>query len=835
MEQTLTLARLIIREWDWLWAAVPIVVAALLILGWGYRQTSSGAGGARFVAGGLKIIGLLALAFFLLDPHWSEHRSLPRANLFFVLADNSRSLTITDRDESNLRGHRMRQLLFGESHADLPDTTPGDQGKQDKKAKVGNAETGRFDGTLISPWAVKLVEQFDTRAFAFDARLRHLDRRDVLIFDGDASALMTALSTLKERYRSRPVAGVLLFTDGNVTDLPDGPLDLTGLPPVYPVVMGKDDATTDIRIENVAVAQTAFEDAPVTITADGSTHGFNGQTVSAKLIDAKGEVVEQQTVDVDSDEKSLAFRFQFKPKTAGLSFYQLIVSRPQDTAAVIEAVGVNGDKEKTFGEATIENNTQLIAIDRGQGPYRILYVSGRPNWEYKFLSRAVVDDPQLDVVGLIRIARREPKFKWRRKGENETNPLFQGFDDKKEEIEQYDEPVLVRMHTRDDAELRNGFPKTPDDLFGYHAVIIDDLEAAFFTRDQMALLDKFVTRRRGGLLMLGGTESLREGAYQQTPIGRMLPVYLDRTEAAPHGPFRYELTRVGRHEAWMRLRGSEADEIQRVAAMPDFRTINAVFGIKPGATTVASVRDTSGAVHPALVVQSFGGRVGVMTMGDQWRWALHRPRSDDPEKDDRLYDQARMWRQTLRWLVADVPQRVELSASQTTSDAGQSRLLKVILRDKQFQPIDNATVTLKVTSPDDKTIEITADPADEPGVYQSSYLPRIPGAYRVHATAVDGQGESVGEANVGWAQNTAGREFHSIKPNRTLLKTIADKTGGEIVDAEDLDSFVASLPTKKSPVMEMSVEPLWDRWWVFAIALFCLAGEWGIRRLKGLP
>ncbi len=64
-------------------------------------------------------------------------------------------------------------------------------------------------------------------------------------------------------------------------------------------------------------------------------------------------------------------------------------------------------------EATLANNSRLAAVDRGRGPYRVLYVCGRPNWEYKFLRRAVEEDDQVQLVGLLRIARREPKFDFR--------------------------------------------------------------------------------------------------------------------------------------------------------------------------------------------------------------------------------------------------------------------------------------------------------------------------------------------------------------------------------------------------------------------------------------
>src|SRR5207245_10528376 len=134
----------------------------------------------------------------------------------------------------------------------------------------------------------------------------------------------------------------------------------------------------------------------------------------------------------------------------------------------------------------------------------------------------------------------------------------------KEEIERYDQPVLVRLNTRDAAELVGGFPKTPEELYAYQAVVLDDLEAGFFTRDQMMLLQKFVSERGGGFLMLGGADSFQPGKFNHTPIGDMLPVYLDQPlEEKPSGELRLALTREGLLQPWARLRNNEADETRR--------------------------------------------------------------------------------------------------------------------------------------------------------------------------------------------------------------------------------------------------------------------------------
>ena len=172
-----------------------------------------------------------------------------------------------------------------------------------------------------------------------------------------------------------------------------------------------------------------------------------------------------------------------------------------------------------------------------------------------FLSRALAADEQVDLVGLIRLAKQEPKFAFKgRAGEN-SNPLFRGFGDKNQDTESYDKPVLMRLNTRDSEELKTGFPTEASELFGYNAVVIDDLESAFFTVRQQRLLHEFVSERGGGLLMLGGQESFRQGDYSRTPIGNLLPVYLTRptTQPAQRAQWKMGFTREGWLQPWARL------------------------------------------------------------------------------------------------------------------------------------------------------------------------------------------------------------------------------------------------------------------------------------------
>lgn len=798
----MTFGSIYISGRDWLLPAGGFLLVVVALLAWTYLRAPADRM-LRVSCASLKLLGLAALLACLLEPFWSGQRARPGANYLALVADNSQGMNIKDRNEPITRAEVLTALLAPQS---------GD-------------------------WQETLAGTFQVRRYFFDTRLQSARDFSELSFDGRATSLGSALQSVAERFRGQPLAGVLLFTDGNATDLPEGKMDAAGLPPVYPVVIGRDETINDIAIQKIAVSQTAFEDAPVTVQADVSAGGYGGRMIVAQLLDHTGKTVQEQALRTQRGGET--FRFQLRPEQSGISFYQVRVSARDELGQFAHP--------ETSLEATLANNSRVFVVDRGKGPYRILYVSGRPNWEFKFLNRALEEDAQVELVGLIRIARRERgfgRFEFRSRPGESANPLFRGFDRTTAETEGYDEPVLKWLvpSDRDTNWITAGFPKVAADLFRYHAIILDDLEAEFFTRDQMSLLQKFVSERGGGFMMLGGAESFHQGKYAHTPVGEMLPVYVDvPRETRPLANLRLHLGREGWLQPWARLRDTETAERKRLEELPAMQVLNRVRDVKPGASVIAEVQDEAGQKHPALVAQRFGnGRVGALLVGDLWRTGLH----DETTRADL----DKWWRQTIRWLIADVPERIAFHAEPKRLDPNQAMSLVVRARDKEFKPLDNASVRITVSpltdSPDTGSaglqsntnrVLLTAEPAlTEAGRYETSYVPRLAGGYLAEAVVTDADGVEVGRALAGWTSDPAAEEFRSLKPNRALLEQIARQTGGEVIGVKDLAAFAAKLPNRNAPITENWSVPLWHQPLVFLFALACFAAEWGLRRWKGM-
>ena len=789
---------------DLLWGApewaLPAVLLSLALAGlviWNYWHRGV-VFPVRMLAALLKVLAIVLIAICLLEPLRTGTRARPQANVLPILVDNSQSMRLKSDAAKQSRGEAMIDLL-----------------REDKD------------------WRVRLAQAFDVRTYAFDARLENVEDFQSLELDGYVSSMAGGLQGLSERFSDRPVAGTLLFSDGNLTDLATTDFDWSSLGfPVYPVLPTEDDQLRDLRIEEISIRQSDFETAPATIRVSVDSVGIDVKQAFVQLVDLQtGKLVEEKTVSLQG-ESGPEVRFRFRPERAGVNFYQVGIFTERDRRGFEALTNGEQDDEQAANtvEATLANNRRVVAVNRRAGPYRILYLAGRPNWEYKFLRRALQEDAEVQLVGLLRIANKEPKFSFRDRGVNDTNPLFAGLGkDEEETAEQYDQPVILRLGVKESEELSDGFPESAEELFAYHGVILDDIEADFFTPDQLLLLRRFVSMRGGGLLFLGGQESFDDRRFGDTPLGELAPVYAPRTsDAADFGAVKLSLTREGILQPWMRLRDNEQSEQARLQSMPPFLTVNRTGRLKPGASSLATAETVDGRKLAAVITQRFGnGRTSAIPLGDLWRWSMRRDK-DHPD------DAAQAWRQLAHWLVGEVPKRAEVRIDRP-DDPSQPVTVVVEARDDQYLPLDNATVELEISPLSGESFTLTASPHEQTaGTYSTSYWAREPGGYRVEAKVTAPDGSHVGSAAAGWTVQTGSAEFSDLRLNQELLERIAEETGGEVVRADDLAAFAADLPNRKLPVTETMVYPLWHHPWVMLIAMLCLCIEWGLRRWKGL-
>lgn len=790
------------------WAPAVILLWALLSLaGWSSYQPAQSPK-VRWIGALIRSLGLGIMCFCLLDPIRTTTVPKSQANTIAVLLDNSRS---------------MRALYQRPGSADR-DLSPTGVEKEQEDLLESFSKVIADD----AHWLEELGTQYRIRKYLFADQLNSVD--DFKGWNGSqySSNIQGAIATLKSRYVSEPPAAIVLITDGRSTNrigFQEAAKEIANAKtPVFPVLIPpQGDQRRDLWIQDVSVQTSDFETAPVTISASLGHRGLASERVEVRLEDMNQTVLQTQVIELTSSSKRPVFRFQFRPKENGSQGYMLACRSLREIPGL---------------EMTLDNNRRFVAVDRAMGPYRILYLSGRPNWEFKFLQRALSDDAEVSMSALVRIAKKQPKFSFRGKGSGDTNPLFSGFEDiSDEEKEKYNEPVFARLGVAGKEELASGFPKDIQELYAYSMVIIDDLETEFFTVDQLQLLRQFVSQRGGTLLMLGGQESMRGRSFRDSVLGQLLPVYGDPQEPQMDIPnieqeapdtIRYQLSREGWLQPYLRLHDNELDERKRLDQMPVFQVWNRTSQIKAGARVLAEGQLPDGQKAPLLVVQKFGkGTTGSLMVGDLWRWAM----MNAQESVSPFYQG---WRQLIRGLIVDIPRRVQMTGR---IDAKQNsrRLIDVQVRDQGFASMDNALVEIEIKPPGGESLKTKGTPSlESAGLYQTSFLMRDSGVYHVTARACEPDGSVIGHSQMAFVYEPEAEELANISIDQESLVSIAESSGGELIPYDSLESIRNKIPIDQLRFTQKRTSPLWHTPWLLGFAIGCLAIEWWWRRRHGL-
>lgn len=815
-----------------------VVLSVLSILSYRGSRMSPGMRVASLV---MRLFGIGLLLLCLLEPMGVQERAKPQANAFAVVVDNSQSVQEIWDARDSVSSAGLSEKWYRELFRD------------------------------DSSWIRRLGEEFRLRRYVFSSGLDPIDSFEGIAMNGVDSSLVGSLLSLRDRYLSSskgdeqlsstvPLAGVLLFTDGQATDRSEWTsLKEMGVP-IYPVVCGDIGSQRDIAITSISVSQTDFETAPVTLSATVSATGYEASSIEVDLIDSDGKLIQTQPAKSVEEKKDAKVEFRFRPSAPGVQGYKLLAKSINDSklSSLPNAAPNSSDISKGIEEEiTTLNNQRYQIVDRGRGPFRVLYLAGRPNWEYKFLSRAISEDAEVELTALIRIAKKEPKFNFRDNRVDSANPLFSGFEDvSEEEKEQFDQPVFVRLGLTEAGQLQAGFPKDDEELFSYHAILIDDLESDFLSMEQQSMIRRFVTVRGGGLLMLGGQESMRGKSFENSVLSQLLPVYGDSISEDPSDwttnpnetvgqRVRFELTREGWLQPFMRTADTEIKEKGRLSEMPDFQVVNKTSAVKPGASVLASgtlagpgstndlgelgeqVKTDSEAV-PLFVVQRYGrGRTAAFLIGDWWRWAMYR-------KSLEQSPMFQAWRQMIRWMVNDVPRSITMSSEKVT---GATKLRRIIadVKGPDFKIVDNAKVNVELKGPDGNKTELRLEPSLEvPGRYESIVLCEQDGIYIATANCESEDESILGNAQTGWTNEPIADELRQLGEDTEFLSQIASASGGKVVSLNELESFTANVPSDLVPIRERKTYPLWHQSWVIVVALACLCVEWSLRRRYGL-
>ena len=208
------------------------------------------------------------------------------------------------------------------------------------------------------------------------------------------------------------------------------------------------------------------------------------------------------------------------------------------------------------------------------------------------------------------------------------------------------------------------------------------------------MIHDFVDRRGGGLLFLGGRDSLADGGYAQIAAQRSAAgdaagsaknTFRARSGTLRNVPRGADRGRPRQPDHAPGRRSAKERRALEEAAVPDEFPGSPVSPSRARSCWWTRCRSTADR-FPLLITQNFGrGRTAVFATGGSWRWQMLLPVAD---KSHEMF-----YTQLLRWLVNDTPRRVIASTPQQVSGGRVAReAARRSARSSTYLPAGDATV-----------------------------------------------------------------------------------------------------------------------------------------------
>ena len=478
-------------------------------------------------------------------------------------------------------------------------------------------------------------------------------------------------------------------------------------------------------------------------------------------------------------------------------------------------------------EQISENNQYSFVLDHREKRYRVLYVSGRPNWQHNFITQALEDDPESKLSSLIYISIAAPKFEFKGQQSSLANPLFEGFADDPDRP-RYDEAVFLRLGMESD-ELPLGFPTHAEELFAYDVIVFGDMERDYLSDTQLELVRDFVEKRGGAFLMLGGGHSFTDGGYVGTPIETMLPAlsygaYESQETRYDSSLFQVRPTASGKLSGVWSLNASAEGHALPWEDMPPLYGLNRFPLTRVGATVLSERSDKS---DPLFALQRYGeGTTAILSTGETWQWQMQLPKENEQHEQ--------LWRHITRYLSNQVLQPVHWHVASNGYTAWNPTSLAFTVRDEAYEKQEDLQVTLTIQAPSGSEHSIALDESlDEAGLYAVDYIPEETGLYGLRLRALNEAGEVVATLEERMVVEEDHREYRQAQFDGAFLKALAMRSGGAYVSLDALETLPQRIPIPLRNDAQERVLHLWHLPVFYGVIFLLLATEWYGRRKRG--
>ena len=680
--------------------------------------------------GAIGFIQLLMLAVVLIvvwQPALVSERLLSGENAVAIMLDTSGSMTFNEGGSTRM--DQAQALLTPDSLADI--------------ANIYN----------ILPYG-----------FADNAST--MDAFSILPEPGTATNLgQSVLQTLRQA-TGASLGAVILISDGADNSGAISQAELSEIAsfgvPMHSVGIGRENIPEDLELSEVLLPEKALPGT--TLSARVAIRHDQGGSARVKVYDGDTFLTTQDIVLGNDQNMTLAFVDIEVPEPGQL-----------DLRFTLDPIN---------NESNLANNTRSRVVDVEESRYKILYVEGEPRWEYKFLQRALNDDPSIQLSTLLKVT---------------PNKYY-------------------RQGIESPEQLENGFPEERAELFNYDALIIGSLNAAELSSEQQAMIRDFVSDRGGSLMMLAGLNGLGLGGWGETVVNEILPSRLNADNAAfvrEKAPV--TLTDSGRLAPMLQFSDSESENERLWAELPEIADHQQLGPLRPAATTLLGV-NVEGRIQPLLVTQPYGkGQSYILATGGTWRWQMSLPVADMRHET--------FWRQLTRGLVANSPRPFELTSRVQNEEIS----VRAQVRDPDAEENQGLEISAVVSSENSDVVSLDLQPvAGQPGVYEASFAPNQTGLYSIEA--ISRVGESLVSATTTAVRYDEGQEIFNVRQNRSLLERISLLTGGQYWSPEQWDEIPEAISYSTAGITEQQISYLWDAPFFFLLLILLKTAEWLLRR-----
>ncbi|MCD6311222.1 MAG: hypothetical protein J7M11_02065, partial [Elusimicrobia bacterium] len=248
----------------------------------------------------------------------------------------------------------------------------------DTSSSMGVKERGssRIDKAraLIRKELPVLKKKFTLLFYAFDSGVRPLDEKDFFKVKPSGKASLISQNAAAITASLPEGASMLLFSDGRDTS-PEGHYFSK---PVHCAGLGLS-AVNDISVKMLSYPEKAFQGAVSKVRVRVERTG--GAGFCRVRIRRRGEIAGEKEINFAEGESLKDCDVEFVPREAGNSLKYRVELSPSDGKP--------------------ENNSDFFTVSVFKSKIKVMFISGRPGWEYRNLRALIKSDKRIDLTSFV--------------------------------------------------------------------------------------------------------------------------------------------------------------------------------------------------------------------------------------------------------------------------------------------------------------------------------------------------------------------------------------------------------------------------------------------------